>query len=194
MREDDYFQRWMHAREQLAEHFIFRERVLSAYRTVYENSTLDTTLLHLGQGSHHHVLSLGLSVSVEDIDVPVALKLAHTYPYTYDTFSYPFGVYFSSLLRAFELAALSSRYEPLAFIGVVTAKATIRGKTNQIAGLITEDVTDGKLWALEERSGQDACTVLLPERRRTLVVDPLMEGLSQPCEAPYLAIESRIDF
>ena len=152
-------------------------RIAKSFQAVYDNRMssygpiyVPQGLLQLGQGKNHCVVGLEKSITDPATQriIPLALKLKLRHPYGevgYDELEEPLGAY---------EYAFKNENNPPYFMGVVTANASYDGQPKKrVAGILTEDISNGKTLRLIEHPDGEYCTRILPNgTTEKIFIDP----------------------
>ena len=198
MEDSEYLARTLRLKPIIEADHIVLQRAAEAFAAVYDNRMADygsiilpPELVELGSGKDHVVIGLGRSIVDPSGNrlVHLAIKLKLRDPYG------EFGLFdvgLEELVGAYH-AAFERRKNPPYFVSVVTSEASYLGRQRRLAGIIIEDVSNGKTLRLIERPDYDDCKRILPDgSSETIYLDPGYGAKSWDGDR-YLTPEARID-
>lgn len=100
-------------------------------------------------------------------------------------------------ITAFDNAFYNGRKPPY-FVGIVTAQVQILKESKKVAGIVTQDLTNGKRLELIVPPNSEECFLLLkPGEEETRFMDPFhtteMQRIDFERAKPYVMPDARID-
>ncbi len=198
--EDAYFERWSRIKPLIEADEELREKIKAAFSAVYSRGSdygpinVPPELQVLGQGKDHAVIGLNKVITDPETkrEIHLALKMRQR-----GGIGYSMGEYqqkkLSQQLGAYN-SAFTRKENPPYVVGVVTFNTPVNGgNEGEVAGILTEDVSEGKTKELREFPSEESC-----ERRNVdgswekIFIDPSDFAYSIGGEK-YLAPEARID-
>ncbi len=197
--EEAYFERWSRIKPLIESDEELQERIRAAFSAVYsrksEYGQIDVSpeLQLLGQGKDHAVIGLKKVITDPETgrEIHLALKMRQR-GITYSTEGYQQRKLVQQL-GAYN-HAFTRKENPPYFVGVVTINHPIYGgNEEEVAGILTEDVSEGKTRELREFPDKESC-----ERQNVdgswekIFIDPSDFAYSIGGEK-YLLPEARID-
>lgn len=170
---------------------VVRIKGIFLYR--YEEGSLVEGTYALGQGNNHAIYGIGSVKDPEtEKDIFLALRIHRSYPIV--SLSRPSPCDLGPLLdelSAYECAFTSGKNPPY-FAGIV--RVSFGNKNFHYSGIITEDISCGKLFTLEERRDGNVVRMKPDGIEELFYLDPVSSGnLSSAERALYLRKAYRID-
>ena len=195
---EEYYHRTLRLKPLIETDTDLLARIAKSFQAVYDNRMspygpihIPQGLLQLGHGTNYSVVGLGKSITdpLTQRIIPLALKLKMRRPYGevgYDELEEKLGAY----EYAFKI-----ENNPPYFVGVVTANASYDGRPKKrLAGILTEDISNGKTLQLIEPLDDEYCTRILPNgTTEKIFIDPNFFDYSVGGEK-YTLDRARIDF
>jgi|SRR3989338_523545 len=196
---NEYYARTLRLKPLIEQDVDLLQRIKLAFETVYDNAQslygpvyVSEPLQFLGAGQIHAVIGLGKSIidPINKQEIPLAISLCRR------GLGYDFEARSEMLqqrIDAFDYMFAQEGNVPY-FLTVVTANASIHRKTpRRIAGIVTEDITNGKRNTLEECFGSSYCIRIFPDgTRERIYLDPEWDDLAHDGKM-WLEERARID-
>ncbi len=197
--EEAYFERWSRIKPLIESDEELQERIKAAFSAVYSRGSsyapiiVPPQLQLLGVGKDHAVIGLNKVITDPETgkEIHLTLKMRQRGIH-YSTEKYQ-GRKLEQQLGAY-VSAFTRRMNPLYVVGVVTLNTPVYGgEKEEVAGILTEDVSERKTRELREFPGEESC-----ERQKSdgswekIFIDPSDFAYSSGGEK-YLAAEARID-
>ena len=194
----EYFERSRRLREVVLSEVKVKSAIVAAFRAVYSNRlsdkgplSLPDELQFLGRGATHEVIGLKIPIldGAKDKPLHLAVKFNPSKPYQHTA---PWGKALSQELGKYD-TAFSRGDNPPYFISAVTAEVRYMGDRRRVAGILTEDVSCGGKYKLEETPDNPYCIRILNDgTEERFFLDPPAFGSSENGEL-YLSEDMRID-
>ena len=167
MDQNEYLARTLRLKSLIEADSTLLERAAKAFAAVYGDRinsyapvALPTGLIELGSGSHHIVIGLGRTIvdPSNGKEIPLAVKLRRENPYGITS---PFHLELEEQVGAYHAAFEEGRNPPY-FVMIVNTEGLFYGRSRNLAGILTEDVSNGKAYQLFETPNSEFCDRILP--------------------------------